>query len=594
MRSWHILAACVLITTGARASEPAAPLSALAKLPVKEITVFKDGHAFVLHEGRMPVDGDGNVQMDYLPTPILGAFWPYSADKRVKLVAVTASPHRVLVERTALSVRELLEASPGTEVKITQTDGKSYDAQIVGVPTRSAQELEATSPPNSPPMLPEKGNVILLKTAEGVAVVGFDQIRDVTFNGAYKPELASEEFRNLLTLKLDWPGGHIGKTADVGMVYVQKGVRWIPEYKVTIDGKGMATVQLQATLLNEMTDLNDVTANLVVGVPSFFFKDMPDPMSLQQTFAQLSQYFQPESRTGYAFSNALMSQAARAPEGFGGGLAGPQGPAGPPGEVGGGGEPGPEVTESGRNEDLYVFTVKHVTLKKDQRMVLPIAEYTLPYKDVFTLDLPFAPPPEMRNNINSEQQAELARLLNAPQVLHKIRLTNKNTQPLTTAPALILSGDRVLGQGMMTYTAIGSETDLTLTAAPDIRVKKTDKETQRTPDAVTWQNQHYMRIDLAGTIHLTDYRDQAVDLEVTRNVLGNVGKADHGGVSEMVNVFEDDSYLARSNYFPSWWGYYNWPYWWSHFNGIGRITWKLHLEPKQTLDLNYTWFYYWQ
>lgn len=594
MRRGYFLAIIGVLAAamGAQASEPAAPLSALAKLPVKEITVFKDGHTFVLHEGKMPTDAAGNVEMDYLPTPILGTFWPYSADKNVKLTAVTASPRRVLVEHTALSVRELLEASPGTQVHITQTDGRSYDAQILGVPTRSAQELEATSPPNTLPALPQKGNVILLKTAEGVAVVGFDQIRDVTFKGDYKPTLAGEEFRNLLTLKLDWPGGRIGRTADVGMLYVQKGVRWIPEYKVTLDGKGHAVVQLEATLINELTDLNDVTANLVVGVPSFFFQSMPDPMSLQQTFAQLSSYFQTDARTAYALSNAMMGQVARASESGGGGFGG--------GGFGGGGggapvepEAGPEVAGSGRNEDLYVFTVKHITLKKDQRMVLPVAEYTLPYKDVFTLDLPFAPPPELRGSINSEQQAELARLMSAPKVMHKIRLTNKNTQPLTTAPALIISGERVLGQGMMTYTAIGAETDLTLTAAPDIRVKKSDKETLRTPNAVTWENRPYMRIDVAGTISLTDYRDQAVDVEVTRSVLGNVGKADHGGMAEMVNVFEDDSFLARGSY-PSWWGSYNWPYWWPHFNGIGRITWKLHLEPKQSVDLGYTWYYYWQ
>ena len=29
------------------------PENALANMPVKEVTVFKDGHAFVLHEGQM-------------------------------------------------------------------------------------------------------------------------------------------------------------------------------------------------------------------------------------------------------------------------------------------------------------------------------------------------------------------------------------------------------------------------------------------------------------------------------------------------------------------------------------------------------------
>src|SRR5438552_1692695 len=111
-----------IMTVGA-AAEPAAPLSALAKMPVKEITVFKDGHAFVLHEGKMPTDAKGDVQMDYLPTPVIGTFWPYSGDKNVKLTGVTSSPRKVLVERTSLSVRELLEANPGADVNLTLVDG---------------------------------------------------------------------------------------------------------------------------------------------------------------------------------------------------------------------------------------------------------------------------------------------------------------------------------------------------------------------------------------------------------------------------------------------------------------------------------------
>lgn len=99
-------------------AEPAAPFSALAQMPVREVTVFKDGNAFVLHQGRMPTDGAGNVLMDYLPTPVLGTFWPYSADKAATLTSIMASQRRVRVERTALTLPELLEANPGRDVKI--------------------------------------------------------------------------------------------------------------------------------------------------------------------------------------------------------------------------------------------------------------------------------------------------------------------------------------------------------------------------------------------------------------------------------------------------------------------------------------------
>jgi hypothetical protein len=71
------------------------PEGTLANMPVKEITIFKDGHAFVLHEGKMPTDTDGNVVLDYLPRPIIGTFWAYSADTKAKLTGVVSGKHVV-------------------------------------------------------------------------------------------------------------------------------------------------------------------------------------------------------------------------------------------------------------------------------------------------------------------------------------------------------------------------------------------------------------------------------------------------------------------------------------------------------------------
>src|SRR5256885_15990819 len=105
----------------------------------------------------------------------------------------------------------------------------------------------------------------------------------------------------------------------------------------------------------------------------------------------------------------------------------------------------------------------------------------------------------------------MARLFAEPKVTHKIRLTNKGSYPLTTAPALVIRDNRVLAQGMMTYTAIGATSDIEVTKAVDIRAVKSDAETARVPNAVRWQGDDYARVDLAGKIKLTNYRDKAVE-----------------------------------------------------------------------------------
>jgi hypothetical protein len=571
-------------------------VGALAKMPIKEVTIFKDGHAFVLHEGKMPADADGNVVMDYLPVPVLGTFWPYCAEKDVKLTAVTASQRLVKVDSTALTIRELLAGNIGAQVVIeelpsgTKDDsGAKYEAVIAGLPERSSDEIERISPPNTGPKLPIKGEIIMLKTADGMKALPISKIAEVTFKDKHNPSSSNVEFRNLLKLQLQ--GVKKDQPVSVGMMYVQKGLRWIPNYKVDIDGKGNAQIKLEATLINELADLEDATANLVIGVPTFSFEGQVDPIALQSNLAQLSQYFQPGSSTGIQFSNAMITQQAAPMAGAYERAAGDSVIARPA-------DLGPELGGSQKSEDLYVFTINHITLKKGQRMVVPVAEYSLKYQDVYTMDVPFAPPHEMQYSQSNQyggqadRQAEIARLLKSPKVMHKIRLTNDGKYPLTTAPALLLADGRMLAQGMMTYTPVGASVDLPATTAVDVAVKKTDKEVNRVPNAEKWQGDSYARVDLEGTITLTNHKDQAILVEVSRQVVGNAKTADNDGVVQMVNVMEDDSIAQDAR--PYWWPWYNWPNWWAHFNGMGCIKWNVKLEAGKSVDLNYTWDYYWR
>ena len=552
----------------------------LANMPVREVTIFKDGHAFVLHEGPMPTDADGNVVLDYLPRPIVGTFWTYSTDAKAKLTGVVSGKRLVSVDRTALTIPELIEANIGARVRITEAGLSAYETVILAVPTRSSEELNRSSPPSSPDVLPQRGKIVLLKFEGGIKAVPIESIREITFLEQPRPTLAHEEFRNIMTLRLDWDKDPPARTADVGMMYVQRGIRWIPSYRIDMDGKGQAVVKLQATLINELADIEDVKAHLVVGVPTFAFEDTPDPISLQETVAALSRHFRSSSQTAYAFSNAIMSQAVRPVR---------------PDEVARNREVldlGPDVAGSGKHEDLYVFTLEHVTLRKGQRMVVPLAEYTLTYRDVFVLDLPFGPPPEVRQRFNNEQMAQLARLFHSPKVMHKIRLANSAECPLTTAPALILRQGRVIAQGMMTYTAVGASSDLELTTAVDISVEKLDNETDRIPNAAKWDGHNYAQSKLTGTIHLTNHRAETVDLEIRRSVLGHIDSASHEGSIEHLGRHEGE-WMTPDGY-PSWWGWYNWPYWWYHFNAVGRVTWKCELKPGKSIELEYKWHYFWR
>lgn len=538
-----------------------------AKLPVKEVTIFKDGHAYVLHEGTVQSNDNGDVVLDELPSPIMGAFWAYSANPKNKLQCVISSRDEVDVEKTAMTIGDLLKSNIGKEILFRDMPSDQY---YQGMIIRMLEEKSQNQNNNT--------KIVLVKTPEGIKALPVAQIQNITFLEDPDDAITNKVTKDTMTLKLDKTDNTSG-TAQIGMAYIQKGLRWIPSYRVEINGKDKAVIKLQGTIINELADLEDVSAHLVIGVPKFTFQDTPDPISFQETIAQLSQHFRPDSQTAYSFSNAVMSQRARFTE---------VGQDRNNHEI----DLGPELTGMKGNEDLFVFSIDHITLKKGQRMVLSIAEYTLDYKDIYTVDINFAPPLEMRRHFNTNQHLELAKLFHAPKAIHKIRLTNKSEYPLTTAPATIFKDGRVLAQGMMKFTSVGGTGDLDVTTALDIKVKNSDQQVNTTPNAINWNGSNYTKVDMAGTIELHNYSDKPVTIHVKRSVLGNMDKASQEGTVKQLGHGYDG--FAFEDGVPFWWNWCSWPWWWYHFNSIGQVNWDIKLDSKEEIKLDYNWHYYWQ
>jgi hypothetical protein len=547
--------ACLGLAALAVCQEPAKPPLPATKLPVREVTVFKDGHAYVVRDIALPADANGRIVLDELPQPVLGTFWPYASDG-ARLIAAKASREKVENEAAAIDLRQIARANVGKDVVVMTQNQERLDGKLLSVPSRSGDGAAG-----------QDGDILVLQTQAGTRVLPFTQVRDLEVRGTFVGTVRSEQLKERLELRV--AGG--GKDARVGVMYVQKGMRWIPAYRLDLDGNGKAAVAFEATLVNDLIDLEAATVNFVVGVPKFAFEGLIDPISLQQEIAEVAAMASARGRIDFrnALSNSLMTQSAA---------------------VESGNEPEPTVGEGATNEDLFVFSVRDVTLKKGERLVLPIRTFELAYTDVYKLDIPFAPPGEVRQQWQSPQLLELARQLAAPKAMHVLRLVNSSDAPLTTAPALVLAGGRVLAQARMTYTSRGREVDVEINPAIDIRVDSVDREAGRDPGPIRRGDDDYSRIDMATAIKLWNGKAEPVQLEVTRRALGIAVGAGQGGKQEQLGLVA----AWQQGEQPAWWGWWSWPYWWFEQNGFAEFRWNLTLEPGKAQQLDAQWHYFWR
>lgn len=534
-----------------QATQLTQPTANAQSMPVRELTAFKDGHAYVVREIPLGEDAGGRVVLDELPVPVLGTFWPYAKDG-ARLVSAKAGRSEVKVQRAATTLLQIAKANLGKDVVLDLGKDERLSGKLLAIPERG-----------------NDGSMLVLENRDGTRAVPIRRVRDLTVRRGWAGQLEETETRNRIELRVDGGGGG----AKVGVIYVQKGFRWIPSYHIEIDGEGKAAVKMQATLVNDLIDFEGATVNLVVGVPKFAFAGMKDPIALQNQAPQvaMAQGYNEQAFLSNALGNSLMTQT----RGYT-----------PPSNTE---TTDPKIEQGEASEDLFVFPVRNVSLKKGERMIVPITSFEVPYRDVYRFDSAMAPPMEHRRSLSDQRVIELARQLAAPKVRHVLRIENKSDMPFTTAPALVLRKGRILAQGHMKYTSRGATTDLEINTAIDVSVETEEHESNRERD-VRLNGDKYNRIELSGSIKLRNSKTVPVEIEVVRRVLGRVDEVDHDGTFQQLDLVQAWADSSR----PAWWSWWSWPYWWFHHNGFGECRWTVELKPGEKVELGARWHYFWR
>jgi hypothetical protein len=566
-------------------------------LKTRRLIAFKDGYCLVVKDASGVSDERGEVFTTQVPdAAVLGSFWAAPVGGRLTAMIAGWDEHGVVEtkEGACLNLVEILLANQGAEATIELHDRTLRAGTVLQVLTQptaaplSQPQAElwrltslvssSASPPGiSEPQLVDtptvsgvSGEYFVLRTETGDVLVPIAQVRSLTIpdmKTTLQRTVTLRERAKRLTFRFAEPA----QRRNLSLMYFRPGVRWIPTYRIQL-GKAKeqktATISLQAEVLNEAEDFGDAALDIVVGVPNFRFRQLPSPLTLEQTLRNALQQADPVlmGQSQNFLTNAAYGQRSsefRRESAQASGVA-----------EGGTVELPDDLTAQGA-QDLFVYNLPPLRLKVGQRAAAPIFTAEVPYHDLYTWDLRLR-----RQDIEAAPSGSGVAsplVLAKNEVWHQVVLTNATNLPWTTGAAMIMEDSIPLGQELLTYTSPKNEARVPVTVSVETRGSYTEQETGRELEATTWNGYRYAKINKRATLDLCNNKPVPIEAEITFRFGGKATEATHDGAITL------DAHNAED-----WTSYHGDP----AVNNSSLVRWKVKLGPGETFAPTVSYHYF--
>ena len=485
---------------------------------VKRVAVFKNGYAFTYREGVSKIQ-NGWAYTTNAPIGVLGTVWGYSTSPDVRVSQMLASEsEKSEIERLA-NIEEVLLANEGKRIRFTDSYNKQFEGtyQILG-------RNYLLAPPEPGRVIPTGNLTIALNSETGIILFPVGSLRNIEIIGQPKMDKTTVSKENRLMMNVT--GAKNGQDVNLGIAALERGIRWIPAYRVEVKGSPVkeAKLELEAMLINELTELKNSEVYFVVGVPHFMFQDLMSPLSMNTAFAGVSSYFQRGAGNVRrdSFSNAIMTQQSsyQADRNYD--------------------DASPTVSEEEQGnafsaEQLFLYQANQINLKKGERASLRLFSLTVPATEIFEWTLNDSADTQRRylEYSSSSTGVPFTQDLSS-KVWYALRLKNNTGMPWTTASTISFREWKPLGQDMLTFTPTGGENILRVTPATEVIGTHTLEEKSRTQTQMRYGGSSYNfdLVTVEGTIKLRNIKKDAVEVVLTRNLVGEATEAsDNGKIS---------------------------------------------------------------
>ena len=564
------------------------------KLKTERVVVFKDGYCLIVKEGTAKTDDDGFAYTYEVPdAAVLGSFWAISEDSDIKsMVAGWENKKNKEVEQiNCADLPTIIKANIGRDCRFSIKEQK-----LAGKILKLLQN--EIDPPTEPELLissrapftldPVGATHFILQSDRGDTVIKISDVKNLTI-----AEMVSTIDKTTLKVdrkkKLSIKFAEKNQDVKIKLIYFRPDVRWIPTYRIDLtdqpfekgndessddasddeasdDDASAATltakVAMQGEILNEAEDLVDVPFHVVVGVPNFRFRGTPSPMVLEANMRFALKSAAPSlmnNADNNRFSNAVLVQTANASDQ----------PYGNDEDTGGSAMAVPEELNGKSSQDLFVYELEPMTLKKGERASVPILETTVGYRDIYTWEIQV----KHAETFAATGGGDRSPLnLSENKVWRQIELVNDTDVPWTTGSAMFMDGFQPLAQELLTYTSPGGTCRVPVTVAVDLRGKVNDQEVGREINAISWRRNSYTKVEGKISASLKNNKRVKVPVEVSLR-FGGKGTAATNDGEIALSPYRAEDWNGRSD----------------DINNSSLVSWKAEIEPGEKFEpsLNY-------
>ncbi len=435
-------------------------------LKTTQVNVFKNGTYFILKEGTV-YPKNAKVSLEIPSQPLLGTYW-INTVKDVNISKITYKTDTIKKMMPAENITDIIYANKGKKVKISYKIGTETSHEASGL----LQDYYKAS------------NTLKIKTTDGKTMYMLSTyINDFSVEDV--PADKMQEDSLVRTAKIEF-SKNIDNT-PLKLMYMQSGIQWIPSYNVKLISDKELQLEMKALVENNTEDINDADLTLTVGNPQFYYGLTVDPIA-QMYQTNISTIY--NARPKLSLDNNIVTQtnAYQAYNTNENNI-----PPAPPTYAYD--DYSNYSTEGEKTNDLYMYKIGKVSLSKDIKTSFQIFSYNIPYKDVYEVNISDVVNYSINTYVGNDPEQKF-------EVFHSLKLTNTSANPFTTAPVFVMDENlQPLAQDQLKYTPVSSDVSIQLSRAPDVIVKNTEEEINKTDETKKFGRESYSKGNLKRLDH---------------------------------------------------------------------------------------------